>query len=822
MDVLGFLVWHYGEGLEIFASIWYSYFRLVFHYFSLPLLIKTLFSPWKRLTDFDSTPGFDPGRYLEAIAFNIISRGIGAIVRISLFIVGIILLGITSIVGLLGLASWVIVPFLGIPIYSRTKKNPQSYIQAILATSPSNDKVLKTVFSSEAGMEFLSRLGLEKEILIDSAKVENIEISPEKIDGLESLISLMLSQNVWSEDFLNKIHILPEDLTLAASLWDKRRESESEIEKIQVGTPGVGLELMFGYTPTLNKTAEDMSTPRAYSHHLIGREQIVSRMERVLNGGSNVMLSGRPGVGKKTVVLEFAYRARTGQLGQVMAYRRVMYLDQNALLSGTKDINEKKKLITDLFNEAANAGNIILVIKDIHRLASKEVEGFDFTDILEDLLSKDDLKVIAITTPVDYERFVAPNMRLRKHFEYIEANPPNLDEAMQILVESALRWEKLKNVTITIPALRKILIESDRYITDTPFPEKALELLDDVVLAVEQKNEDTVAVSDVDSVFSERTGIPSESINESEKDKLRNLEKTIHESLVNQENAVNLIAKSLRSKTVAGSSQKKPIGSFLFLGPTGVGKTETAKVLARVYYGSEKRIIRFDMAEFAGKEGFERLIGNVSSNQPGALTNAIKNNPASLLLLDEIEKATPPILNLFLRLLDEGVMTDAFGNEILGRHLFIVGTSNAGAEFIRQAVGNGSKNEKLQESVVDEILKKDIFAPEFINRFDGVVVYEPLTPEHLRKVARLMLEKFSIGLRENNIYLQITDEICEKLANDGYDPAFGARPMERIVKLDLGDVFGKALLDGTIESGDVVEIVPTQDDYTLSVVSSKK
>ena len=263
-----------------------------------------------------------------------------------------------------------------------------------------------------------------------------------------------------------------------------------------------------------------------------------------------------------------------------------------------------------------------------------------------------------------------------------------------------------------------------------------------------------------------KTVISFANLTRDETARLSNLEEIIHERLVNQDEAVNLIAKILRSKSLGVIESKRPIGSFLFLGPTGVGKTETAKVLAKVYFGSSDKIVRFDMAEYVGREGLERLIGSADKNVPGALTTAIKNNPASLLLLDEIEKAPSEVFNLFLAILEEGVITDAFGKKVSCSNLFIIATSNAGAEYVRELVGEKEGN--LQEKVTDFILKQNIFSPEFVNRFDGVVVYESLTPVHLTKVAHLLLSELSASMEKKNIFVKLSDGAVEKLAEDGY------------------------------------------------------
>jgi ATP-dependent Clp protease ATP-binding subunit ClpC len=353
------------------------------------------------------------------------------------------------------------------------------------------------------------------------------------------------------------------------------------------------------------------------------------------------------------------------------------------------------------------------------------------------------------------------------------------------------------------------------------FPKKPSNFLNAVITFKQQNGGNLINVDDTNAVLAEKTGISFSRLTQSDKDRLGKIEELIHERLIGQSAAVDLISKTLRAKTIGVVKEKRPLGSFLFLGPTGVGKTETAKVLANVYFGSEENILRFDMAEYSGTEGLERLIGSLSKNQPGSLTTAIKNRPSSLLLLDEIEKANKDIYNLFLALLDEGVMTDAFGKKIVCRNIFVVGTSNAGAEYIRKLVGKGVKGEELQKQVVNYVLEKEIFSPEFLNRFDGVVVYEPLEEADLVKIAGLMLNDLRDNLKEKNIFLQVTDDVCKKLAIDGFDPAFGARPMRRIVNISIGNSISKAMIDGSVDDGSRIRLIPgkAREEFIVSSVN---
>ena len=796
---MDFLSWHYSEGVAFYIGRLIYSLKSIIHYFSLPVLLSSLFAPWKRLVDLEKRPGFDLSRAFAAFSFNMVSRGMGAVVRIVLFITGVFVLIFVAVFGGAGAIFWLVFPILSLGVYGRYRNNPEFIAKGVWEKMKHGNAAAE-LLKSKPGQFLVSHIGVSAERLIQKYKAPKLIGSPK---SFEEIIGTLLKAEAWSTVSLREENITKDDLILSARWWDRKQSTKSIDSELEFDYGGIGRDLLFGYTPLLSQYATDMSISK-FSHHLIGRGDVVSRIERNLTGGKSVILTGEPGVGKKTVVYEFALKARKGKFGPELAYRRVLELDYNFVFSTTADKNRKKQQLSDIFEEASNAGNIILVLRDLHRLTT--ASDVDITEILETHLEKGKLKIISISTNEDYEKHLARASKLRKYFERVEVKEPTIAEAKDILLEAADAWEKQKNVVVTVPALRRILEGSEEYITDTPFPEKALEILDAVIFLEEQKGADkTITVDDVNAVLFEKTGISVATLSKDESSRLANLEEIIHERLVNQEEAVNLIAKILRSKTLVAAT-KRPVGSFLFLGPTGVGKTETAKVLAKVYFGSTDKIVRFDMAEYVGREGLERLIGSVERNLPGALTTAIKNNPASLLLLDEFEKAPPEVFNLFLALLDEGSITDAFGKKVNCRNLFVLATSNAGGEFIRELVEK--KEVGLQEKVMEHILRQNIFSPELLNRFDGVVVYKPLDFDHLVKIAHILLRELAANLEKKNITLNFSDEAVKKLAKDGYEPQFGARPMRRIIELSIGDLLGKALLSEQIKPGDTVILNP--------------
>ncbi len=796
-----FLAWHYTYALNYYILRLKNTVLSINHQLSLPLLLPTLFAPWKRLSASTDRPGIHPIQDLQELSFNMISRAIGAVARIVVLIVGVFVIIFLFAGGAVGFLLWLVLPFLSLSIYRVYKRQPIFVMQDLTHNTLALSR--NHLFSSEAGHFLLTHLGNEK---VKTLFPEQMKLAQKEHAWFFDLMSDVLRENPIDEAHLRALQIKKEDILLAAKWWDQRRTNNTTLTpKLVFQQPGIGMSLLFGYTPTLDKYVSDMGLPREFTHHLIGREETVSRMVRVLTAGRGVMLTGVPGVGKKTVVYEFAKRAREGLLGKEMSYKRILDFDYNALMSGSHDINAKKTLFLQILKEAESAGNVILVIRDIHKLTNSEIEGMDLTDILTQALENKRLYVMSILDKHDYDRFVSRNDRLNKFFEEVQVNEITIDEAMSVLLSAARYSEKRRHIMTPVPVMRDILAGSAQYLTDTPFPEKALELLDALMLYHEEHNLDgPISRNEVQAVLSEKTGIALSSLGDAEKDKLSHLEEIIHRRLVNQEYPVMLLSKALRAKTSGVVKNNRPVGSFLFLGPTGVGKTETAKALADVYFGSEKRIVRFDMSEYAGNEGIERLIGSVSKNMPGTLTTNLKNHPASLLLLDEIEKAPKEVFNLFLSLLDEGRITDAFGRSVSATHTFIIATSNAGSEYIRELMKSPIDKETLQKEVLNKVLQDRVFSPEFLNRFDGVVVYEPLSKEHLMEVAKRQLGFVTEQMKEKGIQITFDESVITKVVEEGYDPALGARPMRRMIELKVGDVIAQSMLAGKIADGDAI------------------
>lgn len=571
-----------------------------------------------------------------------------------------------------------------------------------------------------------------------------------------------------------------------------------------------------GYTINLDNFSIDitkMEKPNPLPAFFLHQKEL-EKLENALikSEKSCALLVGEVGVGRKEIVKNFARKVNQGKSLAPLNYQRVVEIDMASILSAGRAMGDIEQLLRIIFEESLRAGNIILVIRQIHNyigfeFGAESVGKIDISSTLSQYLSIPGFRLIGITTYEGFHRTVEKVPELQGQFEKIEVKPPSKEETLRIIEDEVLKIEKSAGVFFLYRSIKEIVELSDQYIQTSPFPKKAIDILEELIIyALRVVRTRKIQPEAVEAFISEKTEIPVGKVAQQEKETLLNLEELIHQRLINQEEAVSEIANALRRARAGIQKRKKPIGNFLFLGPTGVGKTETAKCLARIYFGSEKRIIRLDMSEYQTLDSITRLVG--TPYEPGYFTTQIREDPFSLVLLDEIEKSHPNILNLFLQVLDEGFLTDGAGKTVDFKNTIIIATSNAGAELIRQSVLAGRDLIEYKEEFINEILKKGIFKPEFLNRFDAVVLYKPLSKEHIKKIAALLLKEIQDGLLEKNIELCLSSELIEKIAEIGYNPEFGAREMKRVIQNKIENNIAKVILAGEIKEGDKITINP--------------
>jgi ATP-dependent Clp protease ATP-binding subunit ClpC len=637
----------------------------------------------------------------------------------------------------------------------------------------------------------------------------------------EDLLSALAAQNNLFNTYLVERGLLPErDIPNIAQWFYRVRSALSERGKFwlkknlrKYGTLAKGWAA--GYAITLEQFAYDISKevrqaafPKAIGHDIKKKE-----IERTLSKkrSNNVLLVGNIGSGRKRLMQDFASKSILGEhRNAFLNYKRVLELDLPSLLAGSETQDEVEAILSQAFQEVIQSGNIILVIDNIHnfigRGATAAPGSINIAGVLIPYLQNPNFPLIAITNYANFRQNLEQNPSFISAFDVVEIEELSQAQALSVLQEITPSSENTHGKFISYPALQTIVSYADKYIHAVPFPKKAIDLLDEALAYLDTTSEKILTPAHIATIVSERTQIPVGEIETSEQETLLNLEDLIHKRIVNQEEAVNQVSAALRRARTEISSRKGPMGSFLFLGPTGVGKTETAKALAAIYFGSENRMIRLDMSEFQSVKDIDRLLG--TPEQQGLLVGAVREDPFSLLLLDELEKAHPDILHLFLQVLDEGNLTDGLGRKVDFSHTIIIATSNAGYQLIFQAAKEHRNFADLKAEVLDYIFQQGLYRPEFINRFDGVVLFRPLTQEHLLQIAELMLHKVVRNLHEKGIDFVITSELKEVLAKLGYNPTFGARNMRRVLQDKVENALAVALLSKKIKRGDAITVDP--------------
>lgn len=579
---------------------------------------------------------------------------------------------------------------------------------------------------------------------------------------------------------------------------------------------GIGRDWSYGYTPTLLNYGRDLTTASANLKNLEihGHTKEVLRLEQVLtkSADSNALLAGDHGVGKKTIVYALAQKILHGQVAAALWHKHIWELDTGHILAAASAKGEVEARLKAILDEAVGAGDIILFIDDIHTLLSRREKtgAVNATEIIMPYLRRSGIQVIGTTTVEQYHNDIEANTGLAQSFEKIDVVEPPKDEVVYVLEDVIPFFEARHNVIFTFPAVKETVNVADRYIHDMPFPQKAIELIDNVATYAESEKIKVITPDVIDKVASIKTEVPVGEASKTEKERLLNLDEILHRRVVGQNEAVSAVSAALKRARSGLSREHKPIGTFLFIGPTGVGKTETAKALAEAYFGSVEKMIRLDMSEYQTPDASAKLIGAAGqageSGDQGSLTKAVKDSPFTVVLLDEIEKANPSILNLFLQVLDDGRLTDGTGRTVDFSNTIIIATSNAGAEVIRQAIKSNIPYEQLKKDLLEYLQRNNIYKPEFLNRFDGVIAYRPLTLEELLKIVDLMIAKVNASLKPKNISITVTIPAKQKLVQLGYDPVYGARPLWRVIQTKIEDPLADRMLREEIKPGTVIDI----------------
>ncbi len=575
-------------------------------------------------------------------------------------------------------------------------------------------------------------------------------------------------------------------------------------------------------TDYLDKVSIDLTSlaQRMQIGFLIGHEREFNQMVQILlkGGSNNVMLIGEPGSGKETIIMHLARKIVFDEVPQKLFDKRMVMLNIGDITQGAENVGEMQQRLSLLIREIIEAGNIILYIPNIYNLKQTNIEntGMNAADFLKPIFQSNLIPVIGSTTAYEYHTIIEKDAEFANIFEKIKVEEVSEDEATRILSYRALAFEKINRVAITYKAIKRAVFLAKRFLPDKLLPSSADSLLKETIFYVKSLGKKVVCEDDVILIVENKTRIPISRVTKGEAESLLNMEKLIHQKLINQEEAVKSISESMREYRAGFSKKKGPIGTFLFVGPTGVGKTELSKVLADINFGSQERMIRFDMAEFQDENSINRFIGSADGKTVGLLTEAVKQNPFSLVLLDEFEKANDKILNLFLAVFDEGRLTDRFGRLVDFNNTIIICTSNAESGFIKQEIDKGTKYNILAEDLKKKLT--NVFRPELLNRFTKILVFKELTKQHIYEIANLHLDKLKkLLLKEHGVFLEISDEVTKKVAELGYDPSFGARPLEGVIREKIRSKIVDAVLRNKLTKGSTVFFDMENNDFKMEI-----
>lgn len=570
---------------------------------------------------------------------------------------------------------------------------------------------------------------------------------------------------------------------------------------------GIARDWAYGYTPILNYLGSNVSDQIKYGGFFADRslnDDLTDQMiQNLASGSGSVSLVGDTGVGKTTAVMAFANKLLTEEgIPEGLKNHQVISLNAPTLLSQARNRGELEGLMIRVFNEAARAKNIILFLDDAEVFFEQGEASVDLSNIILPVLDNGSVRLIFAMTPKQWQTLSTHSSNVASKFHPIQLKPADEASTMHLLRDQIIFVEAQKGVIYTHQSLKEAYKLGSRYDDTQSMPGAALSLLR---AAAPMADGGLVTLEVVQKAIESSVGVKLTSAQGDESSKLLNLESDLARYVISQKQAIDAVANSLRRARSGVGNPDRPVGTFLFLGPTGVGKTELSKALARVYFGDEKSMIRVDMNQFVNPEDSERLLMPMIGEQLGFL-GEVRKKPFSVILFDEIEKADKSVINLLLQMLDEGVMTDSNNKQVSFKDAIIIATSNAGADQIRSMIDQGEDVSSLQNKLVDIVIERGIFTPEFVNRFDEVVVFKPLTPQELVQVVDLIIAGINKTLEAQKVKVEVSDDAKKWLVEKGYDAKLGARPMRRAAQKYVENILAKKLLDKSLLSGGSVKL----------------
>jgi ATP-dependent Clp protease ATP-binding subunit ClpC len=741
---------------------------------------------------------------------------------------------------LLTFSVWIIIKLLDAFFYSvyYDIDNIATFELARTINTTNPDDLTKSFFQSYHGKNILMRLGVDKKTFEeflnnrqDTINDINFEMN-EDADGFltmadyglalykidEDLQNLLNTQGITEKEFIKTIEWVKkiEEQKISDGIWWTREK----LAKI----PSLGRNWSFGRVYLLEKYGHSIFEDKNY--HYLGRkdkiyQKYIDQLQNILlkSNGANAIIMAETSDIAMNIVSTLGRILINGKINTVLEDHRIFVLDGADLIDAFKSKVEFEKAFNEILIQADNAGNAFVVIPRLPNFIDSAFEiGVDVAEILSEFLSSSSIQIIALTDERGFHQSIETNKNLMQHFEKLVIKQIDNDGAVSLLEEEAVRIEAEYNILFTYEALEKISESAARYFSNSEYSDKILDLIEEIKIKTLMDRKFFVTEKEVTDVVALKTGVPQGAIGEKEKEKLSGLEELLHKRVIGQIAAIEAISKAIKRARSGIQNPNRPIGSFLFIGPTGVGKTETTKALAESFFGSEKNIVRFDMSEYNSFDALEKLIGGVDNKTVGTLSAKIRENQYGVLLLDEFEKADKKVHDLFLQIIDEGKFTDVRGEEINARNLIIIATSNAGSDLIYDASLNDKDLALTKDTVINTIIQRGIFKPELINRFDGVILFHALKDEHIAKIAKLMLQKLEARLIEKGIKVDVNEKMINYLVEVGHNPQFGARAMNRTIQDVVEGQIAEGIIDGKITHGSLVKFDINPQTKELKII----
>lgn len=703
-----------------------------------------------------------------------------------------------------------------------------SELLALLPDQPTPKEIAMALMQANGGLFFHIRFGIGGSFLKEVASENRADTGAifeeafsitKEVGGRMSpgvIILAMIRQLPARETLLGHLQLSEDDLIRGIQWYNHLNDLIEISQKRPKVAGGVGRDWSFGWIPNLSHYGRNISQSGTMARGEIRTEVLSQLIHSLANNTGVIALVGKDGVGKTEIVYELAEKLMypTKDIPVQLQYHQVFMLDASRLVSVANERGGLEELVSTLLGEAYAAKNIIVCLDNAELFFEDGVGSVDLTRLLLPIIEAGRLRIILT---MDEQKFLQISKRtpvVGSAVNRITIHPTDQMDTLKVLEDHIPSIEYRRKVTYMYQALKDAYRLSQRYVYDVSMPGQAISLLES---AADYAESGLVTSRSVAAAIEQATGVKTGAASdEDEREKLLNLESLIHERMIGQERAVSVVSDALRRARSGVRNQNRPVGTFMFLGPTGVGKTELAKSLAAVYFGGEQNIIRLDMNEFVSSDDVARLIAD-GADDAGSLTAQVMKQPFSVVLLDEIEKAHPSVLSTLLQLLDEGILRDIRNREVSFRDTVVIATSNAGSDRIQEYLARGYSLQQFEETFINELISSHLFHPEFLNRFDEIVVFGSLTKPELLRVVDLILVSVNNNLSEQKITVTVAQDAKEYLVEAGYDPRLGARPMRRVVQRAVENTVAKLLLSNEVSAGGSIEISLEQVTAILQI-----